>query len=169
LTAYQLVICRSRYREALRLSPADIWELVEWIDSIPDIERAYTLSNLSPPEAEWEPEHTRTDDTLLALDVGSDPYPGWPVHCERVLSADDHGTRFACAPALNATLARALGAESSAPRSRPMDTPTPTRVVMPNPNAASPRRQGMRRLPVLAPRLAQAHSVQAPGTDRRDS
>jgi hypothetical protein len=41
---------RSRYRDALRLSPAGIWELVEYVDSIPDISGAYELSNLGLPE-----------------------------------------------------------------------------------------------------------------------
>lgn len=40
---------RSLYRHALRLSPAEIWELVEPVDSIPDIDRAYTLSNFDLP------------------------------------------------------------------------------------------------------------------------
>ncbi|MGH8626556.1 MAG: hypothetical protein ACREYC_15235 [Gammaproteobacteria bacterium] len=37
---------RSKYRRALRINPDDIWELVEPVDSIPDIDSAYTLSNL---------------------------------------------------------------------------------------------------------------------------
>jgi hypothetical protein len=34
---------RSRYRWALRINPAGIWELVEPVDSVPDIDNAYTL------------------------------------------------------------------------------------------------------------------------------
>ena len=37
---------RSIYRRALRINPADIWELVEPVDSIPDIDSAYQLSSL---------------------------------------------------------------------------------------------------------------------------
>ena len=47
---------RSKYRRALRINPADIWELVEPVDSIPDIDSAYTLSNLrsSVNEHPWK-------------------------------------------------------------------------------------------------------------------
>ncbi len=37
---------RSIYRRALRINPADVWELVEPVDSIPDIDSAYVLSRL---------------------------------------------------------------------------------------------------------------------------
>lgn len=37
---------RSIYRQALRINPADIWELVEPVDSVPDIDSAHVLSSL---------------------------------------------------------------------------------------------------------------------------
>ena len=46
---------RSTYRQALRINPAGIWELVKAVDAIPDIDRSHNLSRLRFPDAPNEP------------------------------------------------------------------------------------------------------------------